>query len=499
MKRWKVLSTLLVAFALVAAACGDDDDTTTGPPETVTVTSIVEVEVPGETVTSIVEVEVPGETVTEVVPGETITFWSTETQPARLEITKGIIDEFTAATGIGVKLVATDEGALPSLMVANAASGTLPDVVFHPIDFTIGWAAEGLLDTAASAAVVGSLGADTFSQGALDLATFQGNIAAVPSDGWGQLLVYRKDLFDAAGLAAPDTFANIETAAKALNDPGNNFFGITAATDGGAVFTQQTFEHFALANGCQLTDGTSVTLNSSNCVEAIDFFTSLMGEYSPGGIQDVVSTRAAYFAGQAGMIVWSPFILDEMAGLRDSAFPACTECGADSAYLAKNSGIVPSFSGPSGSPAQYGQISYMGIGTGANVPAAQAFIEFWLGDGYLDWLSTSVEGKFPMRRGTASNPTEFIDGWKALETGVDRKAPLSDFYGDEVITQLIEGSANFDRWGFAQGQGRLVSAVYSSLPVPEALRDVLDGRFDASQAAEEIQAATEEELALLSE
>lgn len=54
------LLILGVAFALAAAACGGD----AAPPETVVVTEIVEVEVPGETVTEIVEVEVPGETVT---------------------------------------------------------------------------------------------------------------------------------------------------------------------------------------------------------------------------------------------------------------------------------------------------------------------------------------------------------------------------------------------------------------------------------------------------
>lgn len=51
----KRILLILVAMALVAAACGDDDVTT---PETVIVTSIVEV--PGETIT----VEVPGETIT---------------------------------------------------------------------------------------------------------------------------------------------------------------------------------------------------------------------------------------------------------------------------------------------------------------------------------------------------------------------------------------------------------------------------------------------------
>lgn len=197
------------------------------------------------------------------------------------------------------------------------------------------------------------------------------------------------------------------------------------------------------------------------------------------------------------MIVWSPFILDEMAGLRDAATPACDECAGDIAFLAKNSAIVPAFSGPSGSPAQYGQISYVGVGTGADVPSAQMFIEYWFNAGYVDWLSTSPEGKFPMRRGTADNPTEFVDGWSQLETGVDRKAKLSEFYGPEVIQSLIDGTANFSRWGFLQGQGELVTAIYSSLPVPRAISDVLDGSLSAEEAATEIQLAAEEELSFL--
>ena len=58
------LLVLGVALALVGVACGEDEPA--APPETVVVTSIVEVEVevPGETVTEIVEVEVPGETIT---------------------------------------------------------------------------------------------------------------------------------------------------------------------------------------------------------------------------------------------------------------------------------------------------------------------------------------------------------------------------------------------------------------------------------------------------
>lgn len=470
MRRIRFVLLLSLAIALVATACAPSEEAALEPGDG----------------------EVPAEVVS-------IKFWSTEIQPARLKTTQKIIDRFTEKTGIEVLLTATAEDALPQLMLTNAASDTLPDVVFHPLDFTIGWAEAGLLDIDAASAVVESLGAETFSAGALALGSVDGRPAAVPSDGWGQLLIYRKDLFEAAGLATPNTFANIEAAAAALHDPENNFFGITASNDPSAVFTQQTFEHFALANGCELVDAAgNIALNSPNCVEALEFYTNLLANYAPAGLQDVVSTRATYFAGQAGMIVWSPFILDEMAGLRDAALPTCPECIDDISFLANNSGFVPAFSGPSGAPAQFGQVSFMGIGMTEKTDAAKQFVEFWLSEGYIDWLSVAPEGKFPMRQGTLEEPAKFIDGWRALETGVDRRAPLADFYSSEVIANLIEGSTNFARWGFVQGEGELVGAVYTTLIIPKAIDDVLDGVSPADAAAE-MQLAAEEERAFLKE
>lgn len=429
----------------------------------------------------------------------TLTFWSTETQPARAQTTQAIIDQFSEATGINVELVLTDEDVLPNLMASNFAAGTLPDVVFHPVDFSATWYNAGILSSEAATAVIEDLGADNFSALGL-VGDGMGGYIAVPSDGWGQLLIYRADLFEAAGLEAPTDFDKIMAAAQALNDPDNNFYGIVAATDPGAVFTQQTFEHFALANGVSLTDGEgNVTLNTPEMVEAISFYTDLVGNYGPPGVQDVVSTRATYFAGQAAMIVWSPFILDEMAGLRDDAFPACPECADNPAFLAENSAIVPAFVGPNGmEPAQYGQVSNLGITTSAPMEAQQ-FVTYWLTDGYLQWLGVSPEGKFPMHRGNAENPTLYIDGWSQLETGVDRRAPLSDFYGEEVIQTLIEGAANFARWGFNEGQGALVGGVYQELPVPELVSEVLNGSLSAEEAAEEIQFLVEDIQAALAD
>ncbi len=275
--------------------------------------------------------------------GEPIQFWTGFIEPDRIEAQNEIIQRFTEETGIEVELVSVAEDELSNLMVSNAASGSLPEVVYHPVEFAIGWAEQGLLDPAAANAAVESLGRDTFNQRALELATFEEEVASVPADAWGQLLVYRSDLFEAAGLEPPDSYEAILTAAETLNDPGASLYGITASTDPADVFTQQTFEHFALANGCRLVEGDEVALGSDACVEAIETYETLINDFSPGSVQNVDTTRATYFAGQAAMLIWSPFILDELAGLRNDALPTCPECADNPRFLAENSAFVPAF------------------------------------------------------------------------------------------------------------------------------------------------------------
>ncbi|MFC8616474.1 ABC transporter substrate-binding protein [Micromonospora purpureochromogenes] len=413
-----------------------------------------------------------------------ITVWSLEDVADRVTATKAIIADYTAKTGVKVNLVTVNEDQFPSLIASSAAAGELPDVVGSVSLAGIRTlAGNELLHPDANKEIVDKLGRDTFSARALELTSDDGKQLSVPSDGWGQLLVYRKDLFDAAGLPAPDTYEKIAAAAAKLNTGG--VAGITAATAPGDVFTQQTFEHLALANNCQLADDSgAVKLDSPECVEAFRFYGDLMRNHSVKGAQDVDTTRATYFAGKAAMLIWSPFILDELAGLRNDAKPTCPQCAKDPSWLAKNSGFVTAIKGPNGAePAQYGEISSWAVLDEAAADPAKSFVEYLLSDGYPRWFGMSPEGRFPVRKGTADDKEKFLTAWNTSQAGVDAKKPLSEVYGDEVLTGLRTSPDTFQRWGLTQGQGKLVGAILGELPVPKALADVVGGKSDAGAAA----------------
>jgi multiple sugar transport system substrate-binding protein len=240
---------------------------------------------------------------------KSITVWIEEDLPDRVAATQAIVDAFTKESGIKVKLVAVAEDQFNQILTSNAAAGDLPDVMGGiPLGQIRTLSGNELIDTDAVSEVLDDLGTDTFSESALDLTADGDTALAVPSESWVQLLLYRKDLFDQAGLAAPQTYDDVLAAAKALDS--GDVAGFVGANVAGDAFTEQTMEEIGLGNDCQLVDEEGeVTFDSDQCVEALDFYGQLMQNYTVSGAQDVDTTRASYFAGQAAMIIWSTFIL----------------------------------------------------------------------------------------------------------------------------------------------------------------------------------------------
>jgi multiple sugar transport system substrate-binding protein len=410
-----------------------------------------------------------------------VTFWTSEVEKDRLEIQKEIGRAFTDKTGIPVRVIPVEENLMAERVTAAFAAKSLPDVIFHPIDFTIGWAEAGILDVGAATQTVQKLGKETFGAGPLNLAQVPGGYAAVPADGWGQLLLYRKDLFEQKKLAPPDRWDLILQAAEALHNP-PLLWGFEAATDPGQTYTQQVFEHIALSNGVRLVDASGkVNLNTPGMVETLEFYKTL-SRFTPPGNLYWLHTRMDYLSGRAAMIIWSPFILDELSGLRRDQPVVPDIAKGEPGFLARNTGFVTIIRGPKGA-AQYGQINYFGITRDADQEAAMKWVGFLLTDGYLKWLGMAPEGKLPVRKGTPDNTNRFVDGWKELEFGVTTRAKISQFYGMDVVKSLVAGVESFDRWGFAAGKGALVSKIYGTKIIPEILKRYLDGEISAAEAA----------------
>ncbi|MDF1554323.1 MAG: extracellular solute-binding protein [Deferrisomatales bacterium] len=391
-----------------------------------------------------------------------IVFWTAEVEQDRLELQQGLALRFAATSGgVPVQVVPVDENVLPEKLAAAKAAGALPDVVELGLTQIVQFANQGILDGRAATAVVTELGRDSFYRGPLTLC---GNpagdgVAAVPIDGWVQGVWYRRDWLAENGLAPPTTWDDLLRAARALHEPQASRFGIVVGTHPQQTYTQQVFEQVALSNGARLytADGASA-VRSAKMLAAVEYYRKLAGAGPPGHTY-WREARQYYLNGRAAMIWYSPYIIDDIAGLVAEHQPTVAD-------LAGKTGFVPTLAGPEGPPTSYGEVYALGIPKGA-APAAADWVKFLLGAGYQEWLSMAPGGKIPVRRGA-------VQKWK--------EHPYFAHYQPGLADTLAAGMDRMERWGFFGTTAvPAIGEVTATKVVPEMLGKVISGEMDAAQ------------------
>jgi len=374
-----------------------------------------------------------------------VEFWTTDNEKARIDVQEAIAADFMKLhPDIEVKVIPVNEPDLPTKIATAKAAGRLPDVCRFGLEYVAGFALDGLLDTKAATTAIADMGYASFYKGALDLvrSPVEGIWAAVPIDGWVQGIWYRKDLFAEKGLAAPTSWDTILEAAKAFYDPTAPMYGIVIGTDPGQVFTQQVFEPFALSNGATGFDKDgNIVMNTPEMVETLDYYTKLAA-YGPPGATNWSHCRQYYIVGQVAMMFYSPYIMDDIAGLVD-----------------------------------YGQLVTLGIFKDTDTEAAIEFVKYVLGPKYVDILFMSPGGKVPVRKAV-------VDEWL--------KHKVFSLYAPEVVSDVAGGMNMIQRWGFMDGNiVPLVSDVYGRKLVPVVIEKILTGDMTPEQAAAWLQEQTE--------
>ncbi|MBK9054868.1 MAG: extracellular solute-binding protein [Chloroflexi bacterium] len=427
----------------------------------------------------------PGSQV-ETITGETfdtLTVWVNETSPEHAAALQNMADEFVAQHQIQVQFQMVMPDLLPDLVASAVLSATLPDLILHPVEYTVGWAEAGVLDSDAATAVLNELGAETFDAAALEFVARDNLYAALPAYGWKQIILYRADRYAAQGLAAPDNFEAMLAGAAAFYNAETLQSGLVVPTESDLITTQQIFEMLAMANGCDLVDtkGEVFFLHPA-CLDTLDFYREIINQFSPSDVQTDISALNAYLNGQTSLIIASPSVLPIIGGVDPARRPTCAECtSAD--YLAQNSGILTSIQGRSqfAETGSFSELTYLGITTNANAAAAALFANYWFNEGYLHWLAVNPEQKVPLRLGTPAEPTQYIDAWRTFPL-VENGPTMVELFGDEVAAALSQNVADSTRWGFRQGQGQLITDLYEGKLFSILLQEMLSGYFNTSVA-----------------
>ncbi|MEX1018617.1 MAG: ABC transporter substrate-binding protein, partial [Litorilinea sp.] len=154
-------------------------------------------------------------------PPTILEFWTSDTEAVRIAVYEAVAQRFMAEhPHIDVRIVPVAESDVSFQLMEAADQNLLPALVRVGVERLAPLAAAGIVDEDAAAAVIDAVGRDDFRTRPLDMARnpATGEAMGVPFDGWLQAIWYRSDLFGRAGLAAPVTWEQIDTACDALVD-----------------------------------------------------------------------------------------------------------------------------------------------------------------------------------------------------------------------------------------------------------------------------------------
>ena len=145
---------------------------------------------------------------------------------------------------------------------------------------------------------------EDFQAPARDAVTLDEVVYGVPVMTERQIVYYRKDLLEAAGLEVPKTLDELETAIATLNDPANDMFGIAMRGSRVPLVTQLSSFLYSYGADFQDSDG-NASLDTPEAVEAIEFYGDLLKNYGPPGVTNMgwVEASALFAQGKAAFYI----------------------------------------------------------------------------------------------------------------------------------------------------------------------------------------------------
>lgn len=121
-----------------------------------------------------------------------------------------------------------------------------------------------------------------FAPQALNDVTISGEVIGIPLYSELQLLVYRKDLLEQAGLKVPETLDELEAAAKKLTDKSKGQYGICMRGKGAATTT--IYSGILHSMGGSWVDAKGeAAFTTPEAIKAFDYYGRLAREYGPPG------------------------------------------------------------------------------------------------------------------------------------------------------------------------------------------------------------------------
>ncbi len=195
-----------------------------------------------------------------------------------------VAEAYTAETGVELNWVSLEEGVLREQVTSDTATGGGQyDVINIGMQEAPIWGAAGWIEPLNFSA---EYDVDDILPAIRNGLSYEGQLYAAPFYGESSMVMYRKDLTDAAGvtIADNDSWDNVMAAAAAIHDPDNGVYGVCLRGKPGwgdnMAFITTVVNSFG---GAWFDKDMHPVLDSAEWNAAIHFYVDLLSNYGPPG------------------------------------------------------------------------------------------------------------------------------------------------------------------------------------------------------------------------
>ncbi|MDU0204504.1 MULTISPECIES: sugar ABC transporter substrate-binding protein [Paenibacillus] len=358
---------------------------------------------------------------------------------------KPLLPDFEKETGIKVNVESFFEDQLTQKLTVQFTSGSAtPDVfMYRPLQegklfYKNGWV-QPLDDYAQKAK---DYDFNDFSKSAIGSTTVESKLAGIPIITEQEILYYRKDLLQKAGIAVPKTLDELNAAVKKLHDPKNEMYGFVARGQRSPLVTQVS--SFLYSEGADFTTSEKASINTPEAIKAFTTYGTLLKDYAPPGVLNMSWPQAFGIFAQGKVA----FLTDANSLYQNATDPAKSK-------VADQVGFAVFPGGKAGSKPY--SITSWGLAMNAksgNKDATWAFIQWATSKDVV--LKTQQKGNPGARasvwdkpEGTTGFPAELVPIIKeSAKTGVDHDRPTVISVGEardavgEIVQKVMSGETN---------------------------------------------------------
>ncbi|WP_199034874.1 ABC transporter substrate-binding protein [Glycomyces salinus] len=263
--------------------------------------------------------------------GESITI-ATVANPQMQDIEE-LSTHFEEETGIDVEFVVLPENELRDRVTQDIATGSGQyDIVTIGTYETPIWAENEWLTNLDDYASDPDYDVDDLLTPVREALTYEDSLYAVPFYGESSFLMYRTDLFEAAGVTMPEnpTWDEVADLAAELNDPDNDVAGICLR--GLAGWGEVLAPLNTVINtfgGRWYDEDWNAQLTSSETVEAVQFYVDLVSEYGEPGAANAGFSECLTATSQGNAAMW----LDATVGASVLEDPESSDAAGNMGYV----------------------------------------------------------------------------------------------------------------------------------------------------------------------